>query len=264
MKSNYEERKQNRLDYYENQAAKNEKASEQLYDSAKKMADVIPFGQPILVGHHSEKRDRNYRNRIHNTFGKSFEANKKAQYYRDKAESLLNGTAISSDDPSAIDKLQEKVEKLEALQELYKAINKVVRSKKSEGEKVGDLVALGIMEQTAVKLLEKGEGWHNQPGIPSYRLTNNNANIRRIRERVEHLQRISAIQSSEEEINGVRLVISQEDNRVQIFFGYKPSEEIRRSLKAAGFRWAPSIEAWMRQTSNHAINLARQILSNLK
>ncbi len=33
-------------------------------NTARKMAAVIPFGQPILIGHHSEKRDRNYRGRI--------------------------------------------------------------------------------------------------------------------------------------------------------------------------------------------------------
>ncbi|MBP2657188.1 MAG: hypothetical protein H6Q69_220 [Firmicutes bacterium] len=27
---------------------------------AKKMAEYIPFGQPILIGHHSEQRDRNF------------------------------------------------------------------------------------------------------------------------------------------------------------------------------------------------------------
>jgi Domain of unknown function (DUF3560) len=29
------------------------------------MASVIPFGQPILVGHYSEKSDRRHRSRIH-------------------------------------------------------------------------------------------------------------------------------------------------------------------------------------------------------
>lgn len=41
-------------------------------DGARDMAVQTPFGQPILVGHHSENRDRNFRDRIHNTFGKAF------------------------------------------------------------------------------------------------------------------------------------------------------------------------------------------------
>ena len=63
MKSNYEERKQNRLEAYQNLAAKNESLSTSLWKQSDKMASVIPMGQPILVGHHSEKRDRNYRER---------------------------------------------------------------------------------------------------------------------------------------------------------------------------------------------------------
>jgi hypothetical protein len=60
--------------------------SDQLFDRAKKMASVIPFGQPILVGHHSEKGDRNCRDKIHNTFGKAFEEQDKADYYSGKAQ----------------------------------------------------------------------------------------------------------------------------------------------------------------------------------
>lgn len=113
--------------------------------------------------------------------------------------------------------------------------------------------------------MEKGEGWHNQPGFPSYRLTNNNAVIRNTRQRIEHLTKIAAIETSEEEINGVTLVINSEDNRVQLFFPAKPSEEVRKQLKGAGFHWAPSVGtgAWMRQISNYAIHQAKEILKNL-
>ena len=41
------------------------------WTTAHTMADGIPFGQPILVGHHSEQRDRNYRERIRNHFDKA-------------------------------------------------------------------------------------------------------------------------------------------------------------------------------------------------
>jgi hypothetical protein len=42
-----------------------------LHQRARDMAGVIPFGQPILIGHHSEGRDRNYRRRIGNTFDRA-------------------------------------------------------------------------------------------------------------------------------------------------------------------------------------------------
>lgn len=73
----------------DNRAKKAEERSEQLFEKAHDMASIIPFGQPILVGHHSEKRDRNYRNRIHNTMRKAFEEEGKAKYYRNKKENAV-------------------------------------------------------------------------------------------------------------------------------------------------------------------------------
>ncbi len=67
-------------------AEKADRRSDELYNSAKDMASVIPFGQPILVGHHSEKRDRNYRAKIEAKFGKAFAEQDKATYYTSKAE----------------------------------------------------------------------------------------------------------------------------------------------------------------------------------
>lgn len=72
----------------ERSEARAEKATQQsdiLYTQAKKMASIIPFGQPILVGHHSESRDRSYRNQISNKFDKAFKEQDKADYYTEKA-----------------------------------------------------------------------------------------------------------------------------------------------------------------------------------
>lgn len=261
MKSNFEEKREARLAAYQRLAAKNEALSNDLYVRAKTMASVIPFGQPILVGHHSEGRDRNYRNRIHNTFGKAFEASDKANHYRDKAASMEQNYSISSDDPNAIDRLREKLESLEKAQSLYKNINKIIRKNASDAEKIYLLVGLGLKENTANELLLPD--YCGRIGIPSFKLTNNNANIARIRQRIEHLQKIESMDSSEKTINGVRMVINQEDNRVQLFFPGKPSEEVRKKLKSNGFRWAPSVGAWMRQISNAAIYYAESILNNL-
>jgi hypothetical protein len=52
------------------------------------MVEYIPLGQPILVGHHSEKRDRNFRAKIHSTMGQAVQEQKKADYYEQKAQSV--------------------------------------------------------------------------------------------------------------------------------------------------------------------------------
>ena len=101
-RADYEQRRQDRIERFEERAAKARQEADATYSQAKSMADVIPFGQPILVGHHSEQRDRNYRDRIHNKFGKSFELEDKAKHYESRAASAEANHAISSDDPASL------------------------------------------------------------------------------------------------------------------------------------------------------------------
>jgi hypothetical protein len=74
-----------RAERYEGLAEKTHDKASQLYSDAEKMASIIPLGQPILIGHHSERSDRNYRDRIHNKYGKAFETFDKAKEYEEKA-----------------------------------------------------------------------------------------------------------------------------------------------------------------------------------
>jgi len=100
------ERAEDRAERYAGYAENAEQRSAALYGQAKSMADGIPFGQPILVGHHSEKRDRNYRGRICSKFEKSFEEAKKAQHYEQRA-AAASGTAAEKDLPFMHRRLKE-------------------------------------------------------------------------------------------------------------------------------------------------------------
>lgn len=258
MKSNYEEKREARKEAYERLAAKNAELSKASFTRASAIGSMIPMGQPILVGHHSEARHRRDVKRIDNAMRASIEADKKAAYYAEKAEAMESNGAISSDDPNALEKLQEKLEKLTKKQEMFKAVNKIVKSKKlSDLAKVEQMVALGISEAVAQKFLSTET--FSGPGIPRYELTNNLANMKRIEQRIAQLKKLEAIPHSEEEINGVRLVVSPEDNRVQLFFPGKPSEEKRTELKRNGFRWAPSVGAWMAYLNAYAIHKAKNL-----
>jgi len=55
-------------------------------------------------------------------------------------------------------------------------------------------------------------------GFPDYLLTNNSANIRRLKQRLGTIQAHSEDESSEKDVNGVRIVDNVEENRLQIFF----------------------------------------------
>lgn len=71
MKHDFHHRKQNRIAQAENQSLQNRDEFDQLYLGTKEMASIIPMELSILVGHHSEKRDRIYSSQIDNTMGRS-------------------------------------------------------------------------------------------------------------------------------------------------------------------------------------------------
>jgi len=77
--------KVNRLSGYANNA---ERRSEDYYKKAdlSESATGIPFGQPILLGHHSERAHRKVIERAHIAFDKSMEEQEKAKKYKSRAE----------------------------------------------------------------------------------------------------------------------------------------------------------------------------------
>ncbi|MEX3614690.1 MAG: DUF3560 domain-containing protein [Burkholderia gladioli] len=118
--NDYEAKQAARKARLEERAAKVSGESQTTYQRARSMASAIPFGQPILVGHHSEGRDRNYRARIHNTFGKAFALQDKATHYAAKTAAVGTG-GISSDDPQAIEKLRAELDKMKSSQECQRS-----------------------------------------------------------------------------------------------------------------------------------------------
>jgi Domain of unknown function (DUF3560) len=260
----FESRKERRLDNAHRQGLKNRKLSKSFYDRSTSMARCIPMGQPILVGHHSEKRDRRFRKRLWNIMGQSVAASDKAEYYEQKAAAIETNRSISSDDPDAIEKLKEKIAAAVDRQDFMKAGNKIVKSKKLTIEqKAEQLEAAG---HSAMILQPDFCG---RVGYADYELTNNNANIRRMRQRLEQLEKALTnaveIGDTEKEYPDLDLVVrhARTINRIQLLFDKKPSVQIRNLLKSHGFRWAPSEGAWQRHLNGvvcrHTIDAIAQI-----
>jgi hypothetical protein len=264
MKSDYEERKSRIMLRLAERAAKQRTESDRLFKRSDEMASVIPMGQPILVGHHSEKGHRNYLKKIHNTMDKAVQANQKAQYFESRLESMENNSSISSDDPEALTKLKDKLEGLSNLQIFMKSCNKIINNKKlTDVQKVEQLTKFhnSITEAKAYKLL--APDFCGRVGFASYKLTNNNANMSRIKDRIKSLESVASMSSEEITINNVKIRTSVEDNRVQVFFPDIPVQAIRHELKSNGFHWSPSVGAWQRQISNYAIHRAKQIVKTM-
>ena len=144
--------------------------------------------------------------------------------------------AIKSNDARAIEKLELKIEKLTEEQEMMKAVNAYYRKNKT------------------------------LDGCP---LSNNNANIRRLKERLEKLKTIKEAgtqEHSEDEvgIEGLKIVENTEAMRIQLIFDDKPDEKTRELLKRNGFRWSPRFTAWQRNLNENGKWAARRVIEELK
>lgn len=82
---------------------------------------LFHFGQPILVGHHSEAKHRRDIKKMENAMEKSVGESNKADYYDSKVSTIENNSVISSDDPEAITKLEAKLKTLEDYKAKVKA-----------------------------------------------------------------------------------------------------------------------------------------------
>ena len=174
----------------------------------------------------------------------------------DKIRSTGMG-GISADDPQAVQKLESKLAKLEQAQETMKAVNAYYRKHKTldgcphlSPERIENLKA------------DMSNGWRvEDKPYPTWALSNNNAEIRRVKERITALTRRKEIGYVGWEFEGGKVEANAHDNRLQIFFDEKPAPEVREELKGNGFKWSPKAEAWQRQLNDNAIYAADRIKS---
>ncbi|HFM5817218.1 TPA: YodL domain-containing protein [Enterococcus faecium] len=172
----------------------------------------------------------------------------------DKIRSTGMG-GISADDPQAVSKLEKKLEKLEASQELMKAVNAYYR-KHGTLDGCPHLIERGIENLKA----DMASGWHyEKKPFQSWQLSNNNAEIRRLKGRIEELTRQKEAAYVGWEFDGGTVEINRVANRLQIFFEGKPDAAVRDELKSNGFRWSPKAGAWQRQLNDTTIRVADRI-----
>lgn len=249
----YETRKAARIERLQNRAERLRAEGNARLEGARRIGDMIPMGQPILVGHHSEKRHRRDIARIDSGYRKGFGALKQADECDRRASTAEDNRAISSDDPEALTKLREKLAGIEARRAQGVKLNKAQRAK----DPIAALSALGVKDPA--RLLDAAKAaLLDHRIVAGYSLTNMASECRRLKERIALLEkRDAAPEVAPETIGDVRIV--EEDNRVLVYFPGKPSAEIRTSLKSNGFRWAPTVGAWSRMASNGAHYYAREI-----
>lgn len=177
----------------------------------------------------------------------------------EKIQSVGTG-GITSDDPRALEKLYAKLKEREDLQEKMKAVNAYYR-------KHGTLDGCPMLTPENIEKLKASMSKFDHAPYPGWALSNNNANIRRLRERIAELEKeAERAASAPEDVEGEGYTIREnsEIGRIQIFFDDKPDADVRTLLKSYGFRWAPSQGAWQRMLNENGRRATKDVIEKIK
>lgn len=185
--------------------------------------------------------------------------------YRDRALKAIRRklqpelAPIMAGDSDAVDRLEKKIIGLVAKQDNMKSVNRKIRqfSKQGKSAQKAALVALGLSAAGAeIALTPNCFGGF---GFERFQLTNNSANIRRMKARLVKIKREKMEVEKITEGEFARFEDCPPDNRVRLFFPDKPDSDTRKTLKASGFRWAPSIGCWQEYRNQGTYDKARKI-----
>jgi hypothetical protein len=185
--------------------------------------------------------------------------------YRERAVAAIRKVLRPEDQPimtgdaDALTRLDAKIAEAERLQERMKQSNAVIRRQPKIGQAavivaLGELGVSGALAQTLL-----APDYMGRIGYAAYQLANNNAELRRLKER-----RVVVLRNRESpEISvacaNARLEDAPPENRVRLFFPGKPPAEVRARLKSGGFRWAPSLGCWQAYRNPGTLALAREL-----
>ncbi len=123
-------------------------------------------------------------------------------------------------------------------------------------DKIAEAEALRVTMKAENEAARKAGTLHpHQP----YTLTNLGANIRRMKQRAAHVQKLQAIPASTVQGTNARAEDAPQDNRIRLFFPGKPAEDVRAELKRRGFRWTPSLGCWQAYRNAYAMDTARRL-----
>ncbi len=189
----YRERRLAKAERLREWAEKRSARAQQAERRVNSIADGIPLGQPILVGHHSEGHARRDAERIRNGMHAVIEHRKKAAEFERRADGIEHAAdrAIYSDDPDAVEALTLRIADLEAQRERIKAYNVSCR------RGTPNLMMLDERQRASlISALAYSPEACKDGAFPDYGLKNLGGNIKRLGTRLEDLEAVKVSKRS--------------------------------------------------------------------
>lgn len=148
---------------------------------------------------------------------------------------------------SEIERYKAELESMKLNHELMKEGNKRIKQALKSGENIDKY----LIETFGIKphMLE----WTMKFG---FGLANNNANMKRVEERIKLLETKQSISENvgiqSFSFEGGTVEINWADDRIRIKHDTKPSSDVIQTMKRSGLKWSPTNQAWQRQNTANA------------
>jgi len=158
---------------------------------------------------------------------------------------------------SELQRYKEELATLEAYHLKMKEANKRIKAANKSGENIAEYLIAEMNE--APHMVD----WVMKFG---YSTTNNNAKIKRVKERIELMERKEAAAetkgNTEHQYSGFKVVENRLIDRIQIIHETKPNSKIIATLKSHGFKWSPANQAWQRQMTGNAVFVTNRLIKS--
>ena len=165
------------------------------------------------------------------------------------------------------DKAVSDLHKAEKLQNIMKTANSIIRSKKNVTARL--VSEAGLTESNAYQIQQPD--YAGRVGFATYQLTNNNANIKRLQERVKMLEGKLAgaekgnVEYSFDKDGGGIIVINYDIDRVQIKYNSsRVPLDVHNKMRHSGYVYSPSNKAYQRKITPQAISNAIYLMGAKK
>lgn len=161
---------------------------------------------------------------------------------------------------SEIDRYKTELEGMKKNHDLMKEGNKRIKQALKDMENIDDYL------MNTFNVPKHMIDWTMKFG---FGLQNNNANMKRVEQRIKELEQKEAHRQTEPEkdiiFKGGKVVMNYEIDRIQIFFDNRPTSEELTEWKQKGlssFNWSPYTKSWMRKITANAIWSTKRMLKD--
>lgn len=159
---------------------------------------------------------------------------------------------IKSSDPDAVKKLQENIDAIEKRLEYMQTVNDFYRQ---NGTTFG---CPAVPYEAAVKLDARVKGEQATP-YPGQFFMENRHEIDRLKGVIDRLTNNPETVFKCWDFAGGEAIVNLANNRLQLMFNERPSDEEIGILKQNRFKWAPKAKAWQRPLTHQTMGFADKI-----